>query len=216
MVHKKATNKELLYSSTVDYLFASMATSNYKTASSLSAQKIELSNMTGTTAQDLSLPLCAYMFTTNPTGENIIWSSEGDENKIAAQTKSGPKRVGTEEKEYEIWPAKSNVEKNKTWEITCTIPADSRLHIQDQIYIEDRHGETIGQTFIVSGEGNRTMLSIKPNTDYTPGETYTLYIKSIGGENGEVLQQFVKMDFTIGQGSGEDSHVKSPKNNKYL
>lgn len=198
MVHKKATNKELLYSSTVDYLFASMATSNYKTASSLSAQKIELSNMTGTTAQDHSLPLCAYMFTTNPTGENIIWSSEGDENKIAAQTKSGPKRVGTEEKEYEIWPARFNVEKNKAWKITFNQPFSSQLDVSDNIFVIDRHGNSIGQTFIFSTEGNTTTLSIKPNTDYTPGDTYTLYIKNIVGENGQVLQQFTKMDFTIG------------------
>lgn len=197
MIHRKTINEDQVHRSTVDYHFPRAANSNRNPTTILSAKEMELVNILGTTAKKHELPLFAYMSGANLPGEKIIWSVEGEENKITAQTKSGVQRVDMELTKYQTWPPKFNVEKNKIWKTIFNIPASSRLHLLDKIYVTDSHGNTVGQTFIVNGEGNRTTLSIKPNTDYIPGETYTLYIQSIEGENGEILQQSVKMDFTI-------------------
>lgn len=197
-VHKKAT-KEVSNHSTIDFDLLKIEKMN----SNLCATEIKLPYILGTTAKDDALPLDAF-----PTDENIIWSSEGEENKIALQTKSGARQASIDHTKYTAWPAKFDVVQNKTWKITFNISADVLLHIEDKIFVEDRHGNQVGQTVIISEENNKTTISIKPNKTYNKCETYTLYIQSLEGEYGEVLQQCVKMDFTIG---GGEEGLKIPK-----
>ncbi|BAK17765.1 predicted RNA-binding protein homologous to eukaryotic snRNP [Solibacillus silvestris StLB046] len=141
---------------------------------------IRLSKTTGTIALDHSLPLLAYLSPADSKETKIIWSSEGDDRQ-----------------EYKAWPTQLNVEKNKTWKITFALPYYSGMGGHHAIYVLDRTGNEITQSFYYSGDERTTTLTIKPNKNYIPGESYTLFIKNILGRNGEVLEQSVKVDFTI-------------------
>ena len=109
------------------------------------------------------------------------------------------------EDNFKIWEAKYNVEKNKKWTIKFALPFDpTTIYDEDNIYVVSNDGTMMSTSFIIdntSATGTALDASavtiLAPRGGYTAGETYTLYIRNVKGKNGELLNQFVKMDFTI-------------------
>ncbi|MEK4384784.1 hypothetical protein MKZ25_03160 [Solibacillus sp. FSL W7-1464] len=173
-----------IYRTTIDYLLLPETSVKPCESKFKSIEITKLVETAGTIAQDQPLPILVHLSSENSNETKIIWSSEGDGKR-----------------EYHIWPAKFNVPKNKAWKITFALPYDPRMDGQNNIYVLDSMGNELAQSFYYSGDERTTTLTIKPDLDYIPGESYTLYIKNILGGNGEVLGRFTKMDFTVKLGT---------------
>lgn len=106
-----------------------------------------------------------------------------------------------------IWDSQTITETEKQWRIVFNKAYDEETVNSNTVYIKDKDENN----FPVKYEFfSQTELKVIPEQGqaYTPGETYTLWIKDLKSENGTSLQRNVKMDFTI------EKVLKTPVVNK--
>lgn len=95
------------------------------------------------------------------------------------------------------WEHKKNTPLDKIWDVTYNLAIDVTTIREKNIYITDSTGKVVPALYIIDRSRNDSKLSIMPVSDYTKGETYTLWIKNVKSEDGKVLKENVKMKFTI-------------------
>ncbi|SOB90781.1 WD40 repeat protein [Ureibacillus xyleni] len=100
------------------------------------------------------------------------------------------------ETSWKDWGKKDNVPKNKTWTVSFNQPIDVDSITADNVYIVDSYDQKMAVSFTISNEGKELIIEA-PTYDYTPYETYTLYIENVQSQNQQVIKEPIKMDFTV-------------------
>lgn len=95
--------------------------------------------------------------------------------------------------DYKEIPIKLNQPVDKIWDVTfsATVYGDSTL--PNNIYITDAANNSVPTLLVVSGD----VVQIIPTVNYTPGESYTVWVKDVKSSTGKTINQYTKMDFTI-------------------
>ncbi|WP_227938701.1 Ig-like domain-containing protein [Alkalihalobacillus deserti] len=134
-------------------------------------------------------------------GGKISAVSEG-RTTITAITADGGKHASvsvnvSKEDDFEQWEPNFDVEVNKTWQVEYNLSLDISTIIQKNIYITDEEGNILPMLYIIDRTKNNSIVQLAPVKDYEQGNTYTMWIKDIKAENGSILNENVKMEFTI-------------------
>ena len=91
--------------------------------------------------------------------------------------------------------AKTQVSLDKSWDISFNLPINMNTINEENIYIVDKNNNIFPTTVLETEDDS--MIKLIPLKEYTPGETYTIWIKDVKSRDDRVLKQRTKMDFTI-------------------
>lgn len=83
---------------------------------------------------------------------------------------------------------------DKKWNITFSAPVDIDTAVEENIYITDANGKIVPVHYIMAQED---IVRVNPREDYTPGQSYTLWVKDVKSTTGKTIKQYTKMDFTV-------------------
>lgn len=92
---------------------------------------------------------------------------------------------------------KTNIPNDKEWKIKFNKSIDSTTAIGKNIYVMDEN-ENLVSTSIKLNSDN-TEIQVIPSQKYVDGKKYTLYIKDLKAKDGRLLNNNVKMPFSIVQ-----------------
>lgn len=92
---------------------------------------------------------------------------------------------------------KTNISNDKEWKIKFNKSIDSTTAIGKNIYVMDEN-ENLVSTSIKLNSDN-TEIQVIPSRKYVDGKKYTLYIKDLKAKDGSLLNNNVKMPFSIVQ-----------------
>ncbi|WP_345239321.1 transglycosylase SLT domain-containing protein [Pontibacillus salipaludis] len=88
---------------------------------------------------------------------------------------------------------KGDVAIDKTWEIEMNTTIDPSTVHPRNVYMVREDGMGIRAEVSVNGE----FITVKPQQDYMPGQTYTLYIKDLESTRGKEMEDKVSMTFQV-------------------
>ncbi|WP_227938686.1 hypothetical protein [Alkalihalobacillus deserti] len=97
------------------------------------------------------------------------------------------------EYEFKSWESKFDVDVNKVWQVEYNLALDPSTIIEQNIYITDEEGNIVP----IDRTTSHSAVQLAPVNAYEQGKTYILWIKDIKAKNGRLLQENVKMEFTI-------------------
>lgn len=100
-----------------------------------------------------------------------------------------------DESDWYPWPSQETDDTYKSWKIKFNKTINEATINSNTVYITDEAFNRIP----IRHEINGTELDVipGPGVEYTPGETYTLWIKDLQAKDGSLLNKNVKMEFTI-------------------
>ena len=98
---------------------------------------------------------------------------------------------------FTSWDAAFDEPVNKSWDVEFSLPIDISTIIEKNIYVTNHKNEIVPVLYAIDRTKESSKVTVFPAKDYNPGETYTLWIKNIKSEKGEVQKEFVKKEFTI-------------------
>ena len=101
--------------------------------------------------------------------------------------------VVDKEPNWHIWEHQTIRDTSKAWTVKFSQPLKEETVKCESVYITCEDGNSIP----VSYEYSEIELKVIPEQDYTPGETYTLWIKDLKSQEGTPLNENIKMQFTL-------------------
>ena len=122
------------------------------------------------------------MILPNAEGTFEVTFTLGDQTKIPADN-------------YKIWDFQPDVPVNKDWTVEFNLPVTKETAGEQNIFVTDKDGNIHPVAYSVDG----TKVNIKPNSNYTKGEIYVLWIKDVKDATGKDLKENIKMEFTIAE-----------------
>lgn len=99
-------------------------------------------------------------------------------------------------KGVQVWQNKLNVSKDYIWTVKFNLPVDFKTISQDTVYIEDNSNNKIPISVYYEGN-NYDVLRIKPIELFKSGEKYTLFIKGLKTDKGNLLNENIQMSFIV-------------------
>lgn len=93
------------------------------------------------------------------------------------------------------WDPVFNVPVDKTWNVTFNLPLDISTIKEHNIYVTDKNNTIIPMLYYQGSQSDKNIYII-PVKNYNKGETYTLWIKDLKAQNGQILKKNIKMNFT--------------------
>lgn len=86
---------------------------------------------------------------------------------------------------------------DKTWAITVNDDVSYEYVEQKNIFVTDAKGRIVPTLYVIDRHNGSSTIQVINNAHYTPGETYTLWVRELAAENGTPLDQKIKRTFTI-------------------
>jgi internalin A len=103
---------------------------------------------------------------------------------------------------YTSWEERTDIPINRTWKIEFSHAVDTSTVNPDTIVVKEQNNQPVTVN-ISRGDTDNTVLLEPPAGGYKAGQCYYLFIKKgIGSSDGKVLQNNIRMKFTI---AGTDS-----------
>lgn len=86
---------------------------------------------------------------------------------------------------------------DKTWAITVNDDVSYEYVEQKNIFVTDAKGRIVPTLYVIDRHNGSSTIQVINNAHYTPGETYTLWVRELAAEDGTPLDQKIKRTFTI-------------------
>ncbi|KAJ49866.1 N-acetylmuramoyl-L-alanine amidase [Clostridium tetanomorphum] len=100
--------------------------------------------------------------------------------------------------DFKVWPAKQNIDQNKSWIIKFNSEIKRSSINEKSIYITNGSGQTIPANLQITEDNKSVKISLKQSYKYEAGKTYYLIVtKDVQKVSGKSLFNPVKMQFTI-------------------
>ncbi|OCS91114.1 Ig-like domain-containing protein [Caryophanon latum] len=97
---------------------------------------------------------------------------------------------------YVEQPKETDIAPDKVWTVTFNTNVNVQTIKQQTMYVTNAKGEIVPMLYYVA-QTNSKSVQLMPVTPYTPGETYTLWVKDVKSSSNVALEQFTKKQFTI-------------------
>lgn len=101
-----------------------------------------------------------------------------------------------DDSQFAIWPEKTGVISNKKWTVTFSSPIDDTTATTSNVIVKDSLFNPVFVSVQISGD--KRTLTVEPDSAYSAGKTYYLYImQGLKSSDGETLKKPLRMKFTI-------------------
>ena len=96
--------------------------------------------------------------------------------------------------EWKTWESKYDIALDKTWTVEFNKILDAATVKGSNIYVTDQNNQVVSTSLY---QQNNKKVCVIPTKNYQSGHTYILWIKGLKAEDGSLLGENVKMEFTI-------------------
>jgi len=122
--------------------------------------------------------------------------TEGRINAKKALEKAALQASEVDEALWRRWPPQATEDTSKVWTIALSGSCDAQTLTSENIYVTNGSGDSV-PVALEYDSGKPNEIKVRPLHSYTQGESYTLWIRGIKSVKGTLLNENIRMEFTI-------------------